>query len=223
MFDARRVLTVVIFSICSLNKMHAAVEYGSGGSSGKKVETTEKREEDARGSPKVPQSRQNGAALPEETTTAMATSGMAAERLCPVVKRENHSDAENEQQSMPIDCARPRRRSVDEVAAAATAASRNSTKKPSVAAGRIPKTEREHTRKRRSTDDSFSSNCGNPFAKKICFEQRERFIDSLVGTGERVTADELASRADELRAEVQVRWRQFRTSGVKVFFIFFSL
>ncbi|CAG5090161.1 Protein of unknown function, partial [Cotesia congregata] len=58
----------------------------------------------------------------------------------------------------------------------------------------------KETRKRRSTDETNFSTNGNP--KRICFEQRERFIDSLVGC-DRISAEELATRADELRAEVQ--------------------
>ncbi|XP_063972706.1 uncharacterized protein LOC135160269 isoform X1 [Diachasmimorpha longicaudata] len=126
-----------------LNKMHAMDCATSSPSSGK----PEKREDESRSSPKVPQNRQNGAALPEETATPT------------VVKKENQSDDE---------------------------------------ATDIRKKTRSKERKRKSTEDPFSN--GNP--KRICFEQRERFIDSLVGC-DRISAEELATRADELRAEVQ--------------------
>ncbi|XP_011308873.1 uncharacterized protein [Fopius arisanus] len=126
----------------SLNKMHAMDCATSSPSSGK----AEKREDDSRNSPKVPQNRQNGAALPEETATPA------------VVKKENHSDEELTD--------RKKTRSKD--------------------------------RKRKSTEESFAN--GNP--KRICFEQRERFIDSLVGC-DRISPEELATRADELRSEVQ--------------------
>lgn len=123
-------------------------------------------------SPKVPQNRQNGAALPEETATAATAGRVKVERHvvgAAPVKKENHSDSE--------DLPEVRKKL------------RASTKDASAA-----------LRKRRSTEDNFSSNGGS---KRICFEQREIYIDSLVGC-ERISSDELASRADELRAEVQV-------------------
>ncbi|XP_063972707.1 uncharacterized protein LOC135160269 isoform X2 [Diachasmimorpha longicaudata] len=141
---SQRIVTNIIKrSIKCLNKMHAMDCATSSPSSGK----PEKREDESRSSPKVPQNRQNGAALPEETATPT------------VVKKENQSDDE---------------------------------------ATDIRKKTRSKERKRKSTEDPFSN--GNP--KRICFEQRERFIDSLVGC-DRISAEELATRADELRAEVQ--------------------
>ncbi|XP_011308874.1 uncharacterized protein [Fopius arisanus] len=138
----RIVSSIIKRSIKCLNKMHAMDCATSSPSSGK----AEKREDDSRNSPKVPQNRQNGAALPEETATPA------------VVKKENHSDEELTD--------RKKTRSKD--------------------------------RKRKSTEESFAN--GNP--KRICFEQRERFIDSLVGC-DRISPEELATRADELRSEVQ--------------------
>ncbi|XP_015111642.1 uncharacterized protein LOC107037544 isoform X2 [Diachasma alloeum] len=141
---SQRIVTNIIKrSIKCLNKMHAMDCATSSPSSGK----PEKREDESRRSPKVPQNRQNGAALPEETATPT------------VVKKENQSDDE-------------------------TTDTRKKT--------------RSKERKRKSTEDPFSN--FNP--KRICFEQRERFIDSLVGC-DRISAEELATRADELRAEVQ--------------------
>ena len=68
------------------------------------------------------------------------------------------------------------------------------------------------TRKRRSADAAtvaggggFSSN-GNPMPKKICLDQREQFIHSLIGS-EKYTYEQLAVKAEQLRAEVQVSSR----------------
>ncbi|XP_053598927.1 uncharacterized protein LOC103572158 isoform X2 [Microplitis demolitor] len=149
-----------------LNKMHA-MECAS--SPGNKTVNDKKDDTTTGDSPKVPQNRQNGAALPEETTTpaSVTTGRVKVERLAnSLVKKERQSDDE--------DCNQVKKKS-------RTVASKE-------------------TRKRRSTDETSFSTNGNP--KRICFEQRERFIDSLVGC-DRITAEELATRADELRAEVQ--------------------
>lgn len=151
---------------CSLNKMHA-MECAS--SPGNKT-VNDKKDDTTGDSPKVPQSRQNGAALPEETATAtsVTTGRVKVERIQnSLVKKERQSDDE--------DCSQVKKKSRV-----------------------LPSKE---TRKRRSTDETTFSTNGNP--KRICFEQRERFIDSLVGC-DRISAEELATRADELRAEVQV-------------------
>lgn len=55
------------------------------------------------------------------------------------------------------------------------------------------------TRKRRSVESHLP--VSSP--KKICSDARERYITSLIGS-ERVGAKELALKADQLRAEVQV-------------------
>lgn len=61
--------------------------------------------------------------------------------------------------------------------------------------------ENKNSRKRRSFDlPHASSHNGNSAAKKIC--QREQLVASMVG--DKLTADELAVRAEQLRAEVQV-------------------
>ncbi|XP_057322720.1 uncharacterized protein LOC130666081 isoform X2 [Microplitis mediator] len=148
-----------------LNKMHA-MECAS--SPGNKT-VNDKKDDTTGDSPKVPQNRQNGAALPEETTTpaSVTTGRVKVERLAnSLVKKERQSDDEDSSQVK---------------------------KKSRTVASK-------ETRKRRSTDETSFSTNGNP--KRICFEQRERFIDSLVGC-DRITAEELATRADELRAEVQ--------------------
>lgn len=62
------------------------------------------------------------------------------------------------------------------------------------------------TRKRRSAEllSSNSSSNGNPCtSKKICSDQREQYINSLIGS-DKFTAEQLASKAEQLRAEVQV-------------------
>ncbi|XP_074105641.1 uncharacterized protein LOC141531629 isoform X1 [Cotesia typhae] len=161
----RIVSSIIKRSIKCLNKMHA-MECAS--SPGNKT-VNDKKDDTTGDSPKVPQSRQNGAALPEETATAtsVTTGRVKVERIQnSLVKKERQSDDEDFSQIK---------------------------KKSRV----LPSKE---TRKRRSTDETTFSTNGNP--KRICFEQRERFIDSLVRC-DRISAEELATRADELRAEVQ--------------------
>lgn len=167
-------------SACSLNKMHA-MEGAAG--NGKKVDSAEKTREDdsSRASPKVPQSQQNGAALPEETAAAPGT--LECIRSSASIKKEPLCDSESE--------------GTCKNATAAEAAQQKS------AASRCAKSETEGgSRKRKSTDGQLPSN-GNSTPKKFCHEQREQYITSLVGC-EKVTAEELAARADQLRAEVQV-------------------
>ncbi|KAK2586246.1 hypothetical protein KPH14_001502 [Odynerus spinipes] len=164
-----------------LNKMHAME--GAGGN-GKKVDAAEKTREDdsSRASPKVPQNQQNGAALPEETAAASTTT---ADRLrSSSIKKEPLCDSESESPGK-------------------TLASSDGTQQKAVSTRSLNKSDMggEGGRKRKSTDRQLSSN-GSSAPKKFCIEQREQYISSLVGC-EKVTADELAARADELRAEVQ--------------------
>ncbi|XP_031850353.1 uncharacterized protein LOC116435183 isoform X2 [Nomia melanderi] len=162
-----------------LNKMHA-MEGAAG--NGKKVDSAEKTREDdsLRASPKVPQSQQNGAALPEETAAVPATVECLRSTS---IKKEPLCDSESETTTKTTLSA------VD-----------GAQQKP--IASRCAKSETEGSgRKRKSTDGQLSSN-GNPAPKKFCLEQREQYISSLVGC-EKVTAEELAARADQLRAEVQ--------------------
>ncbi|XP_012277733.1 uncharacterized protein LOC105698245 isoform X5 [Orussus abietinus] len=144
-----------------LNKMHAMDNVVG---NGKRVEATEKKEEPTQISPKIPQSQQNGAALPEETAAAAATDHVRPT----TVKKEPFSEHEDDQ-------------------------------KPSFRFS--GETDAAPTRKRRSPEETSSTN-GKPASKRVCFEQREQFISSLVGC-DKVTAEELAARAEQLRIEVQ--------------------
>ncbi|XP_031850352.1 uncharacterized protein LOC116435183 isoform X1 [Nomia melanderi] len=175
----RIVSNIIKKSIKCLNKMHA-MEGAAG--NGKKVDSAEKTREDdsLRASPKVPQSQQNGAALPEETAAVPATVECLRSTS---IKKEPLCDSESETTTKTTLSA------VD-----------GAQQKP--IASRCAKSETEGSgRKRKSTDGQLSSN-GNPAPKKFCLEQREQYISSLVGC-EKVTAEELAARADQLRAEVQ--------------------
>ncbi|KOX79984.1 hypothetical protein WN51_06396 [Melipona quadrifasciata] len=162
-----------------LNKMHA-MEGAAG--NGKKVDdSTEKSRDDesSRASPKVPQNQQNGAALPEETAAAPAT--IECLRSAPI-KKESLCDSE------------------PDVTGKSLSATETMQQKPMASRGAKSETE-GGGRKRKLTDGQLSSN-GNSTPKKFCIEQREQYISSLVGC-EKVTAEELAARADQLRAEVQ--------------------
>ncbi|XP_029032914.1 uncharacterized protein LOC114871324 isoform X4 [Osmia bicornis bicornis] len=174
----RIISNIIKRSIKCLNKMHA-MEGAAG--NGKKVDSAEKTREDdtlSRASPKVPQNQQNGAALPEETAAAPTTVECLRSAS---IKKEPQCDSEPE-------------------ATAKSLSSTDTVQQKSVAS-RCVKSETEGSRKRKSTDGQLSSN-GNSAPKKFCLEQREQYISSLVGC-EKVTADELAARADQLRAEVQ--------------------
>ncbi|XP_076755575.1 uncharacterized protein LOC143426206 isoform X1 [Xylocopa sonorina] len=173
----RIVSNIIKKSIKCLNKMHA-MEGAAG--NGKKVDSAEKSREDesSRASPKVPQNQQNGAALPEETAAAPATVECLRSSS---IKKEPHCDSEPETAGKSLSVAE--------------------TVQPKPVASRCTKSETEGSRKRKSTDGQLSSN-GNSTPKKLCLEQREQYISSLVGC-EKVTAEELAVRADQLRAEVQ--------------------
>ncbi|CAL7947040.1 unnamed protein product [Xylocopa violacea] len=173
----RIVSNIIKKSIKCLNKMHA-MEGAAG--NGKKVDSAEKSREDesSRASPKVPQNQQNGAALPEETAAAPATVECLRSSS---IKKEPHCDSEPETAGKSLSAAE--------------------TAQPKPVASRCTKSETEGSRKRKSTDGQLSSN-GNSTPKKLCLEQREQYISSLVGC-EKVTAEELAVRADQLRAEVQ--------------------
>ncbi|KAK9307787.1 hypothetical protein QLX08_002019 [Tetragonisca angustula] len=149
---------------------------------GKKVDdSTEKTRDDesSRASPKVPQNQQNGAALPEETAAAPAS--IECLRSAPI-KKESLCDSE------------------PEVTGKNLSAAETMQQKPVASRGAKSETE-SGGRKRKLTDGQLSSN-GNSTPKKFCIEQREQYISSLVGC-EKVTAEELAARADQLRAEVQ--------------------
>nr|XP_033323076.1 uncharacterized protein LOC117218641 isoform X1 [Megalopta genalis] len=175
----RIVSNIIKKSIKCLNKMHA-MEGAAG--NGKKVDSAEKTREDdsSRASPKVPQSQQNGAALPEETAAAPGTVECLRSTS---IKKEPLCDSESETTTK-------------------TTLSAVDTAQQKPVASRCAKSETEgNGRKRKAADGQLSSN-GNPAPKKSCLEQREQYISSLVGC-EKVTAEELAARADQLRAEVQ--------------------
>lgn len=176
----RIVSNIIKRSIKCLNKMHAME--GSGGN-GKKVDAAEKtREEDSsRTSPKVPQNQQNGAALPEETAAASTTT---ADRLrSSSIKKEPLCDTDLE------------------TAGKSLSSSDGSQQKERAPMRSLKPEIAESGRKRKSTDGQLSSN-GNSAPKKFCLEQREQYISFVVGC-EKLNADELAVRADQLRAEVQ--------------------
>ncbi|XP_066595698.1 uncharacterized protein [Prorops nasuta] len=150
-----------------LNKMHA-MEGGAAGN-GKKLENEKLRvgDVDHPVSPKVPQSQQNGAALPEETAVA------TADRLRTTsIKKE------------PVD--------------------KDEDQKPHQKLLTRSQKDESSTRKRKANDSHQLSTNGSsgPAGKKSCLEQREQFISSLVGS-DKVSPEELAARADQLRAEVQ--------------------
>ncbi|XP_043803854.1 uncharacterized protein LOC122720870 isoform X1 [Apis laboriosa] len=173
----RIVSNIIKKSIKCLNKMHA-MEGAAG--NGKKVDSAEKTRDDesSRASPKVPQNQQNGAALPEETAAAPTTIECLRSAS---IKKEPLCDSEPEAASKSLSSAK--------------------TVQQKPVESRCTKAKTEGSRKRKSTDGQLSSN-GNSTSKKLCMEQREQYISSLVGC-EKVTAEELAARADQLRAEVQ--------------------
>ncbi|XP_066595696.1 caldesmon-like isoform X2 [Prorops nasuta] len=163
----RIISNIIKRSIRCLNKMHA-MEGGAAGN-GKKLENEKLRvgDVDHPVSPKVPQSQQNGAALPEETAVA------TADRLRTTsIKKE------------PVD--------------------KDEDQKPHQKLLTRSQKDESSTRKRKANDSHQLSTNGSsgPAGKKSCLEQREQFISSLVGS-DKVSPEELAARADQLRAEVQ--------------------
>ncbi|XP_043490746.1 protein kinase C-binding protein 1-like isoform X2 [Polistes fuscatus] len=168
-----------------LNKMHAME--GSGGN-GKRVDAAEKtREEDSSTtSPKIPQNQQNGAALPEETAAASTTT---ADRLrSSSIKKEPLADSEL----------------VETTTKKALSSSDGSQQKERAPTRSLKSDVVENLgRKRKSTEGQLSSN-GNTTIKKFCLEQREReqYISFAVGY-DKLSPDELAAKADQLRSEVQ--------------------
>ncbi|XP_043474848.1 trichohyalin-like isoform X2 [Leptopilina heterotoma] len=166
-------------SIKCLNKMHAMDENSSVVANTKNMKATEKKEDDdfSRQSPQVPQNQQNGAALPEETVTA------ATERL--------HSSTVKEE---------PLQDTITDLSKKSSSDLSSLTKH--VEDTKIIRSDERASRKRRSTDEIPSAN-GNANTKRICLEQREQLVSSLITGYENASADELATRADCLRAELQ--------------------
>lgn len=80
-------------------------------------------------------------------------------------------------------------------------------------------------RKKRNCNDSrkrqAAEDMANESTKKICFEQRERFIDSLIGCDRIATAEELEFRADELAAEVKVN--NYLNFTIKIYLVIYHL
>ena len=151
------------------------------GANGKKLEAAEKKEEEdpSRQSPQVPQSQQNGAALPEETAAA------AVDRLhSSVMKEEPYSET-----------------NTDSTKNSMTDATLSKQQEGS----RTFRSDDRESRKRRLSEEVLSIN-GNSTSKKICIEQRDQLVSSLITGYENATAEELASRADVLRVELQVRF-----------------
>lgn len=179
------VSNIIKRSIKCLNKMHAME--GSGGN-GKRVDAAEKtREEDSSTtSPKIPQNQQNGAALPEETAAASTTT---ADRLrSSSIKKEPLADSEL----------------VETTTKKALSSSDGSQQKERAPTRSLKSDVVENLgRKRKSTEGQLSSN-GNTTIKKFCLEQREReqYISFAVGC-DKLSPDELAAKADQLRSEVQ--------------------
>ncbi|XP_031781209.1 uncharacterized protein LOC100115141 isoform X3 [Nasonia vitripennis] len=201
-----------------LNKMHAMDSSGGGNGknaleSGGPSELKQRDDEDSRKSPKVPQSQQNGAALPEETASAdrnlvqcVAASGLPAKKE----KKEPLDDAEAN-----LHVQSPTRKS-SKLQAEQPTTSPGKAGRPSGQRGAPAKLQLDEqqqqqphcreTRKRRSAESaaapaSLSANGSGP-PKKLCLDQREQFINSLIGS-DKYTAEQLASRAEQLRAEVQ--------------------
>lgn len=158
--------------------MHAMDENLSVAVNTKKMKDADKKEDEdfSRQSPQVPQSQQNGAALPEEAVIDNA------ERLhTSTVKEEPHQETISDLSKKSMtDLPLPKQN--EDIKAI--------------------RTEERANRKRRSTDEMPSTN-GNSSAKKICLEQREQLVSSLITGYENASSNELASRADVLRAELQ--------------------
>lgn len=167
--------------------MHAMDENSSVAANTKNMKATEKKEDEdfSRQSPQVPQSQQNGAALPVEEAVIAA----AVERLhTTTVKEEPHNDiitdlSNKKSTTTTTDLQLMKKQNDD------TKLIRQSD-------------ERITNRKRRSTEEIPSSN-GNTNTKRICLEQREQLVSSLITGYENASADELATRADCLRVELQ--------------------
>lgn len=167
--------------VCSLNKMHA-MEGASG--NGKNVDAAENAPST---SPKVPQSQQNGAALPEET----AASPPSALDYGRAVKTEKnaHQNAKNDKKSFPI-----------------TSTPIASTSQQKAGSSRLVRSRSVEIigKKRKSPNGQQDSANGPTRPKKSCctHEERENSIKSLVG--DESTADALQTKEDFLLKQMQV-------------------
>ncbi|XP_077263939.1 uncharacterized protein LOC143898379 isoform X3 [Temnothorax americanus] len=177
------VSNIIKKSIKCLNKMHAME---GAAESRRKVDTAEDdKTSRSSPSPKVPQSQQNGAALPEETAAAPAAS---VGRGRPKKKDESRCDTET-----PND-------TKDKQLLAST--SRQSTTTPSdIVQPRHVKAASEpvEIRKRKSTNGQLIS-LGNPRKKFRDNSSREEYISRIVGDNESIA--DLVAKADRLRADI---------------------
>ncbi|XP_036142797.1 uncharacterized protein LOC105832542 isoform X3 [Monomorium pharaonis] len=171
---------IPVESVC-LNKMHAMEGVAE---SKRKVDTAEDdKTSRSSPSPKVPQSQQNGAALPEETAAA-PTASMGRARI---KKDESHSEIEapkgrqllastsRQSASIPRDVVQPRH----------------------VKAGSEP----VEIRKRKSTNGQLASP-GNPRKKFRDNYTREEYISKIVGGDNNETIEELVAKAERLRVDI---------------------
>lgn len=137
-------------------------------------------------STKVPQSQQNGAALPEEAA-ASPPSALDYDRV--KVEKDAHPIIKSEKKSFPI-----------------TSTPIASTSQPKAGSSRLVRSKSVEIvgKKRKSPNGQRDSTNGPPRPKKSCctYEERESSIKSLVG--EERTADELEVRENELLQRMQV-------------------
>ncbi|XP_019697216.1 uncharacterized protein LOC105183613 isoform X4 [Harpegnathos saltator] len=162
----------------NLNKMHA-MESASG--NGKNVDAAENAPST---SPKVPQSQQNGAALPEET--AASPSALDYGRV--KIEKEAHQNVKINKKSFPI-----------------TSTPIASTSQQKSGSSRLVRSKSAEIvgKKRKSPNGQQDSTNGPPKPKKTCctYEERESSIKSLVG--EEKTVDALEIRENELLQRMQ--------------------
>ncbi|XP_018397960.1 PREDICTED: uncharacterized protein LOC108775977 isoform X2 [Cyphomyrmex costatus] len=175
------VSNIIKKSIKCLNKMHAmegATE------SKRKVDTAENNKATRSSpSPKVPQSQQNGAALPEETAAAPTASVGRPRKK----KDESRCDAETSNTSKGRQLL-------------ASTSRRSATTPSDVVQPRHVKARSEpiEIRKRKST---LQVSPGNP-PKKFCDNYtREEYISSIVGDNNE-SIEDLVAKADQLRADI---------------------
>ncbi|XP_025161949.1 uncharacterized protein LOC105183613 isoform X2 [Harpegnathos saltator] len=172
------VSNIIKKSIKCLNKMHA-MESASG--NGKNVDAAENAPST---SPKVPQSQQNGAALPEET--AASPSALDYGRV--KIEKEAHQNVKINKKSFPI-----------------TSTPIASTSQQKSGSSRLVRSKSAEIvgKKRKSPNGQQDSTNGPPKPKKTCctYEERESSIKSLVG--EEKTVDALEIRENELLQRMQ--------------------
>ncbi|XP_014487772.1 PREDICTED: uncharacterized protein LOC106751400 isoform X2 [Dinoponera quadriceps] len=168
------VSNIIKKSIKCLNKMHA-MEGASG--NGKNVDAAENAPNT---SPKVPQSQQNGAALPEETAASPSALDYGRVKI--------EKDVKINKKSLPV-----------------TSTPIASTSQQKAGSSRLVRSKSAEIvgKKRKSPDVLRDSTNGPPKPKKSCcsFEERETSIKSLVG--EDRTADALRMRESELLKRMQ--------------------